>query len=295
MDKTTSFLWTLCVAGCFSDPDPVDDSTDGGDTEAASTEDTGPEASTTTTSDPSSGTEEVSTDSASTDTSISDTSESGEETVYGALYFNGDDEASTGPIAQATLPPEFTVELWVEVAEDPYFGFLIDTRTTDNTEGWLLLVDPPWWTNSIILNWNAEDGSGGHGLAGPEVNTLSSGWHHWAFTRDATGLVQCWIDGVALAEGPSTLPPASLISPLIVGRYQLEDPRAGLWWKGAALDDIHISNVARYTETFVPEPAEADTNSILLWHFDEGEGDVAIDEVSGIELNLSSPVWVEGH
>jgi len=38
MDKTTSFLWTLCVAGCFSDPDPVDDSTDGGDTEAASTE-----------------------------------------------------------------------------------------------------------------------------------------------------------------------------------------------------------------------------------------------------------------
>lgn len=226
----------------------------------------------------------------------SDSSNTGEE-VYGALYFDGDDEATSASIAQSTLPPEFTIELWVQLDDGPYYGVLIDARNTGVDDGWILNLNAPDAAvdpNRIRLGWSGDDGSM-QGLTGPEINDLASGWHHLAFTRDANGLVSCWLDGISVAEGPSTQDPVSQVVPISVGRFLFGSPRSDYWWRGGAFDDIHISSVALYSETFTPAPAEANSDSVLLWSFDEGEGDVTVDSVEGVELSLASPQWVEGH
>ena len=195
---------TVCLiltsAGCFTDPGNVSSSSEsatGSETvEGTASTDEGA-ATATSTSDP--GTSTSSDDGSS---SLSDTSTQ----EAGALFFDGDDEARTTAVPQATLPAEFTVELWVQTGEEPYFGVLVDTRTLPGptTDGWILLVQPTGMSDAgkLILNWSGVDGSPAHGFTGPDVSRLSPGWHHWAFTRNADGLTQCWLDGELSGESP---------------------------------------------------------------------------------------------
>ena len=293
MNHRIKFL-LFFVTGCFADPTPV--STDTGTSSSGddTTGSTDTSSATTTTTDTSSTDGANTSDDATSDEGSFSSSSGGGGSQ--ALYFDGNDEASSAAIAHSTLPPEFTVELWVNL-EDEYYGVLIDARDLGVDDGWILNLNRPEAAidpNTLRLGWVAEDASV-EGLTGPEINDLAPGWHHWAFTRDANGLLRFWLDGVSVAEGPSEMPPAAQVTPISVGRYRFGEPRTTLWWRGGALDDIHISSVAPTTETFTPEPAEVDTYSVLLWHFDEGAGDVAVDEVAGVELTLMNPAWAEGY
>jgi hypothetical protein len=72
-----------------------------------------------------------------------------------------------------------------------------------------------------------------------------------------------------------------------------------------ALDEVRISNVARYTGNFsVPTaPFAADANTLGLWSFDAGSGQTAADESgngnngrlgSGTGADSADPTWVAG-
>jgi hypothetical protein len=54
------------------------------------------------------------------------------------------------------------------------------------------------------------------------------------------------------------------------------------------IDEVRISSVARYTADFTPEDRfTVDSDTLALWHFDEGTGTTATDEVSGLVGTLS--------
>jgi hypothetical protein len=60
------------------------------------------------------------------------------------------------------------------------------------------------------------------------------------------------------------------------------------------VDEIRISDVARYTEDFVP-PArfEPDHNTRLLYHCDEGQGETLYDASgNGHHARLAGGTWV---
>ncbi|MGH2610391.1 MAG: hypothetical protein ACRDHF_15025, partial [Tepidiformaceae bacterium] len=70
------------------------------------------------------------------------------------------------------------------------------------------------------------------------------------------------------------------------------------------LDEVRISNVARYSTAFTPAGAFVpDANTMALWHFDEGTGQTTADAsgngntlLRGTNLNSESsdPTWVAG-
>ena len=67
------------------------------------------------------------------------------------------------------------------------------------------------------------------------------------------------------------------------------------WFKGA-IDELRISDVVRYTQSFDPEVTHmSDSNTLGLWHFDEGEGSVAEDaSANGNDMSLVGTDWIDG-
>jgi hypothetical protein len=130
------------------------------------------------------------------------------------------------------------------------------------------------------------------------VGSLQSGqWHHVAmvFGPGASPAGEVYIDGQLAAWcGP-----------------QLCVPQAG--WEtvlGAAgfigytnffqgdIDELRISNVVRYAGPFVPQHRfTPDANTVGLWHFDEGQGNVAFDSSgTGRHFTLQGGYgWVVGN
>lgn len=258
---------------------------------------TGPDASS---GDPDAPTGEGTSTSSAPETDESSTTASESESTGDgvhdwALDFDGDDYAASSASPDISLPQAFTIELWLQVGEIPYHGILMDTRPVGIDEGWVLFVGPPSnaLANQLVIGWFADDGST-PGLEGPQVTGLQPGWHHFAVTRRADGISKMFVDGVETVSGLTELPPAPQDETLAVGRYKRGGPESGLWWRGAPLDDLRISSVARYDAPFVPTRPEADADTLLLWHFDEGEGDVASDDVAELALDLEGPTWVAG-
>lgn len=66
------------------------------------------------------------------------------------------------------------------------------------------------------------------------------------------------------------------------------------FFKGA-IDEVRISKVARYSENFEPAPRfKPDKDTLVLYHFDEGTGNVAHDE-SGNQYDgkIKNAAWVK--
>lgn len=186
------------------------------------------------------------------------------------------------------LPVTFTVELWLEVVDTPFYGVLVDART-ELDQGWVLDVGIPSssYPNQISLGW----GTGN--LIGPDISELAPAWYHIAFTRNTMGITTCWIDG-ELASQSMTNEPVMTPSPISVGRYRFGDADTNYWWRGGSIDDIHIMNTAKYSDDFSPTKINPEDESILFWAFDEGQGEVAVDAIQQLELHLDSPAWTEG-
>ena len=60
------------------------------------------------------------------------------------------------------------------------------------------------------------------------------------------------------------------------------------------IDEVRISTSARYTEDFTPvDRFEADADTLALYHFDEGEGDVLTDSSgNGHHGKIVGAQWV---
>lgn len=66
------------------------------------------------------------------------------------------------------------------------------------------------------------------------------------------------------------------------------------WGFHGIIDEVRISNIARYTEDFIPQRRfEPDENTMALYHFDEGSGDVLKDSSgNGHDGKIVGAKWV---
>lgn len=91
-------------------------------------------------------------------------------------------------------------------------------------------------------------------------------WSHWAFVRNS-GTLKIYVDGVEKSSASNSLDFTYYNEPLRIGDWGA-GASSGL--AGAYLDEIRISDTARYTSGFTPSttPFVNDSNTLLLLHMD---------------------------
>lgn len=187
----------------------------------------------------------------------------------------------------------------------------LQSLTALTIEGWTYLYGLPQSGHSIMVG--PEVGNTGYYLrlnanGGLEVvvgngstnviastNSISlNAWHHLAGTWDGSN-VRLFVDGTLVAttalSGGNT---GNTGTAPVIGNMS-----GVAAWPGI-ISEVRISNIARYTAAFTPPigPFTPDSNTIGLYHFNEGTGTVAHDSSSqGNNGTLSGsplPTWSAG-
>ena len=219
-----------------------------------------------------------------------------EDCTGGSLEFDG-----TGWVEVFYTSPldlqdtSYTIEAWVRASDLPNgkHATLLSKRSAD-TEGYFLSLAGISHGDLIpgtpVYQINDEQ------VVNDELGVEPDTWTHVAvsFHRQLNRLGM-FIDGVRVHDATS---PASLSangSRLYVGKdVNGSDDR---YWFTGFMDEVRVSTNARYMDDFTPQQRfETDENTLLLWHFDEGAGGVAQDEMGshhgGLQTDTgSTPQW----
>jgi hypothetical protein len=227
-----------------------------------------------------------------------------------ALEFDGmDDYVSVTDSSSLRSPStEITIECWVKLgsasdqlqyiarkwySSDGGWGSYALARNSANQILGTIQLKPqyPGWTTTVSV---------------PEGE-----WHHIAFVWKAQNYDasdgKIFIDGTEVSV---TFNPHSYSSGFTIGydNYPLYIGKkvntAWADWYDGSLDEIRISNIVRYSADFTPQtiPFSTDTNTVGLWHFDEGSGLTTSDasensntgNINGATWIGTPPAWVDG-
>ncbi len=125
------------------------------------------------------------------------------------------------------------------------------------------------------------------------VNVADGDWHHVGVTRSmSSGQLAIYVDGVqdAVGTGPTgdisyrdgrqtDFPNSDPY--LVIGAEKHDAGREYPSYRGM-IDEFRVSGVIRYTAEFTPptSPFSPDTDTLGLYHFDEGSGDTAFDSAT---------------
>ena len=142
--------------------------------------------------------------------------------------------------------------------------------------------------------WGPHDPSPSSPATDPGALAQGS-WHHLAGVLDpqcGPG-VRLYLDGQEVGYwGEATKCPSSSIATTLGAINYLG---WNTFFRGR-IDEVRISSVARYSRPFTPVARhEVDESTWGLWHFDEGVGSVAVDEVAGRDFSLFGNFeWTDG-
>lgn len=202
------------------------------------------------------------------------------------------------PDGPVNVGGDLTIEFWLKAPPGVNAGVV---RT--GLDGWItgnILIDRDVYYAGDHGDYGLSLGGGrlAFGLAvGGEGQTMvgatdlaDGSWRHVAVTREKeTGRMCLYVDGKLDAEGVG--PPGDAryrvgratdwpnSDPFLVLGAEKHDAGPEYPSFHGLLDDLRISDVVRYTESFTPPtgPAETDDHTVLLLRFDEGEGDITHD------------------
>lgn len=130
-------------------------------------------------------------------------------------------------------------------------------------------------SGKIIFQWY--DGAFKFVTGATTISTNT--WHHVAVVRNGSSL-KLYLNGTEDGSGTATdIRPG--LSTIWVGAYQDSTPTAS--WNGH-LDEIRVSNTARYTTTFTPAttPFQNDSNTLLLMHMDGTDASTVFIDDNGV-------------
>ncbi len=194
------------------------------------------------------------------------------------------------PTAKVTVPNrddlnfsgDFTIEMWVWVtSHTPQFSNILEKQDNEYS---LYITSDGKINGAIGTNTQFVDVT--------STDTLQIGiWYHLAMVYNSkNGLLRLFKDGKPL--GATTVSPIEPVLPttkdLIIG-----GATASAAVFNGYIDDVRLSRSVRYTVDFDPKPPlPADTNTIALYHFDEGSGNTAADaSKKGHEATLTGVSW----
>jgi len=202
--------------------------------------------------------------------------------VNGGLQFDGTNDLARAGAIPGTGP--LTVEAWVRPGAANESGVVI--ANGNDFTGWSLEL-----TNGRLTAWVATNLGW---RMSQHTTVLASGqWYHVAMTY-AGGSLRTYVNGVASA--------ATSVGTLTQGPSVSIGGLAGYPYYNGVIDEIRVSNVARYTGNFTPPGTFGnDANTLALWRLDELSGQTAADaSASGNTVTLGTaagadtadPLWV---
>ena len=177
-----------------------------------------------------------------------------------ALMFDGDDDVVVlAPVDHADV---LTVEFWVRPAASLMEAIIVNQADADN--GWSFELNagrPSFWI-ATARGWQ---------VARHSTRLVAGTWYHVAATYD-NGAVRVFVNGqpgaaATLGGGLRTAGDLRFGGIPGYGRF------------AGALDDVRISQIARYATQFTPSislPA-ANADTLGQWAFDEGRGQTTAD------------------
>lgn len=216
-----------------------------------------------------------------------------------------DDPQSDGPGPALDVGGDMTLEWWMKAA--------VARNSTDEVGGgpnldWIsgnILFDRDRFDQGRKFGVSIAGGKVTFGVTGAvgddrtivgQTNVTDGTWHHVAVQRRlADGRLTIHVDGRLEAEalGPQgdisypddAVPldrcggPCTNSDPFLVIGAEKHD--AGGGWPGynGLLDEVRVSSTVRYAGTFTAPTRrfEPDGQTVALWHFDEGKGDMLVD------------------
>jgi hypothetical protein len=137
------------------------------------------------------------------------------------------------------------------------------------------------------------------------TNVLDDAWHHVAIQRRRTdGWMWIYVDGILEAQangpdgdisypdngipgnfcGPGGNQPCTNSDPYLVIGAEKHDAGAQFPSYSGFIDEVRLSSTLRYSSNFTSpiQPFVPDANTVALYHFDEGQGDLITDSSGAI-------------
>jgi hypothetical protein len=204
------------------------------------------------------------------------------------LSFDGSNDVVRAGQVLGTGP--LTVEVWVQPAMNNANAILISGA--DSSNGWSLELN-----GGRLAFWLDTDQ--GWRYVQNSTQLQAGQWYHAAGTY-ANGSARAFVDGTG--SGTANVGTLGQGTALDIGGV----PGFPDSFFQGVLDEARISNVVRYSANFTPPttPFTPDANTLALWHFDEGTGQVASDVSASANhgtlgndagADNADPAWVSGY
>ena len=203
------------------------------------------------------------------------------------LLFDGQSKVDLPVNRDAALPT--TIEAWVRqspVLTQSLNNLIVGMGKSGDSTPQVLTIN---LTDHNLFCAEGRTVAGGHLAATSPVRVLAERWTHLAVSFDGNEM-HAFSDGKLVAK--AALKPTPGGSGL---RFTLGSDNGMNFGFAGTIDEVRISTVARYAEDFVPSRRFApDAETLALYHFDEGEGDIVRDSSGNAHHGtvVGSPKWV---
>lgn len=199
---------------------------------------------------------------------------------YGSLYVSGSGYFQLADHADWQLgggTGDFTIEAWIYRTAAPTAGFfsnVICQRVDDNNSWVFAINNAAGPTYTLVFS---------HRYGGSQIIFIEAAatadlglnkWAHIAVTRESDDF-KLWVNGSQIgATVTDSDSIADLNAALSIGRFVGGDSRHIFT---GYIDDLRISDVARYTGSFTPSASSLvnDSDTVLLYNFEPDDGELA--------------------
>ena len=115
--------------------------------------------------------------------------------------------------------------------------------------------------------------------------TAANVWYHIALVKNGS-TATCYLDGTSVGSSTWSGNMGEVAAPLLIGNYR----NYATGWMDGFMDEIRISNTARYTSSFTPSTTAFtdDSNTLLLIHSDTTNGSTTFTDDSGVVGGLGN-------
>ena len=196
----------------------------------------------------------------------------------GAIELNGSSQfVSLGTGLNMDNSSAYTFEAWAKTSAS-VFQEIIDKRVGTAGDSWYRLALDA--SGHAIFELAANYGT--NYAVATSAGTYNDGaWHHYAGVRLASGNIVLYVDGVQVATYTSPIFAVNDTNVVEIGGTA----KAGGTFFNGQIDEVRISNNARYTSNFTPQSTEFtfDASTVGLWHFDEPNGQYVTDSSSNAD------------